>query len=382
MWCYDGANLVTRTLSDSIGCQCRSPLQWIGEWFGVFELGRKKVLLADVFGFCSVFYFALPRDGKYALLASPSFRGLISAARTLYGNRLTIDWETAFPHLVTPHNLFRTRASNRGLAEGVRILGTQELLVLEDGQLTLYLRGRRDTESQCSDLIHSGICRAEIQIQVLTKLDIPLFLNLSGGKDSRMLFALIIASGTEWAFSAETSSPLAAPAGPTRDILTKDLQLTATLCATYGLNWRVPATIQIEYLDFDGCIQRWQNFRSGNSFEIGDTRFISGPSDQREVNLAGMGGELVRSYLGANFRTGYPSWWQGAKKTSESLRDDLEALFTYIVPDFVMMAACIGEGHNPGFLRLSVSGERKMQSLRWTWGTGSIEVGRTQESRL
>lgn len=304
---------------------------WAGEWFGLFTDGSgTAAITSDYFGYGQVFYTLGhgSRPGTRSLLAARTLRALLTAM-SQRGMRPMLDDAVLVPHLASGSNLFATRASHRTLAREVFVLPYGAMLIC--GTDGLAIVDRPQVTSTGSD---SGSA-LEWSSKVLDRtasLGLPLQLNLSGGKDSRAVLGLLLANGLSSKAQVHTSGGATAQPAATREILDADLRLSATLVERYDLKWQDRSPFEELVIGNRRYLEYWQDYRSGSSFEYRGHRSMI--RSEPLVEITGIGGELLRSYTGAPYRSNYPGWWAKAGKTSESVRTDLALLFDVLVrPD-------------------------------------------------
>ncbi|MGQ7287680.1 hypothetical protein ACUN7Z_09040 [Vreelandella venusta] len=323
-------------LSNRVDLNLFEVAQLNGEGFVVFKLDDTPTygVVADYFSFSTLFYSVVYVDGCNELLISNSFRGVQEKLRNLSSEKANeVAWEMAIPHLASSHNLFRTRASYKTFSKNIRVLNQDEILIFNKDKIEvkkrpILLSGGDSYEYH----IEKGIEKAVSDIKEYCAQGLPVQLSLSGGKDSRMLLALFIAAECEHYLRVTTANPRNLPSGPSKDILLKDFEIAAKLVSYYDLKWSGDEVLSNEEMDFNESLSRWQNFRSNNSFEVVPSYNVSGPLKGFNIYMAGIGGELVRSYIGAENRDKYPQWWAKAGKSFDSKAQDLKAFFKIVCP--------------------------------------------------
>lgn len=304
-------------------------LGWTGEWIGLFasEASSSYVIAADYFGFGQVHYSVVPSRrylGKVAIYVGATFRGVAHALRE-DGHALSLRWELALPHLTSHTNLFRTRSSAHTLANEICVLPSDHLLVMSrDGFGTQrrpeLVLGAKSYE----ELLDLGIEAAIGDASAALKLNRPALISLSGGKDSRVLFSMLVAGGIEKEFSVLTRRP-GNEIGDSADIFRRDLQYASRIVDKFGLNWHVSTQGVMLGATFEEVLDDWQDFRGNQSFEFSVRQAFK--RDANEIALSGIGGELFRSYVGSGYRQAYPAWWSAAGGTHDSARADISELF-------------------------------------------------------
>lgn len=299
-----------------------------GEWMAAFRAPDGAIaLLADHFGYAQVFYSILAEaDGSRTLVASTSFRGALDARRGR-GHGTTLREEILLPQLSSHHNFFATRWSPETPAEGIHVLPYDALLVCSKRGLAVVKRPERSATDP-DQLFETGIEWSSKVMDRALDSGLPVHLNLSGGKDSRAVLALLLASGRHREVTVQTFSGAGREIGASRDILDRDAVLASTLVARYGMTWLDRSGWVEHVIGRERYLEYWQDYRSASSHEISEhASVISSPPS---IELQGMGGELFRSYLGPTYPKNYPAWWKSAGKTDRSVRRDFAALFPVV----------------------------------------------------
>ncbi|MCW9715291.1 hypothetical protein [Avibacterium sp. 21-594] len=317
-------------------------LEWTGEWLGVFysEELDTWLIMADVFGFAQLHYAIIPfKSGKQKLVVSTTFRGILSTLKAL-DCALEIDWSAVLPHLTSTVNLFSTRASEQSFAKLIHVASHNNMLVCNKQGVALLPRPNMflnsSTNMSYEDLLDKGIETAVDNINQLLTLNRNCSIALSGGKDSRVLFSLLLAAGKEKEFKVFTQRP-SKNIGATAEILSQDLLLASKIVDKFGLEWYVPSNGESFKISFEESLNEWQDLRSNQSFEIQprkDTR-----RNCNDVMLMGIGGELLRSYIGTGYKKGFPNWWANADANDIGIGKDLGQLFNHIVKPWHLQSA-------------------------------------------
>ncbi|WP_162259106.1 hypothetical protein [Oerskovia sp. Root22] len=312
-------------------------LAWTGEWYGVFRLkGANQIAVgADHFGYAQLFYSEFPdptATGSRTVLVSPSFRGIL-AARRLQGQTNKLRFDIALPSLISTNNIFRTRASDESFADGVFVLGNNDLLVLDENGFGVIERPAAVESNDYDALIGAGIDRAVGVIQSSIESGKPVQFSLSGGKDSRAVLGLLVAAGAERDVHTWTQIP-SGPVSASQEIFSRDFVTASRLVQRFDLRWWAPEPSDASRVSFEDDLSYWQNYRSNGSFEFVAHETVARPVER--IGFVGIGGELVRSYLGAGYRTSLPGWWSKAGKVDDSVERDLRSLFRAICPSWLI----------------------------------------------
>lgn len=304
-------------------------LQDCGEWLGLFHNQLKDyVVCADYYGYSSIFYALIKtHDQYYKLVISNSFRGIAYYLATDACD-LTLNWPCVLPHLITNTNIFLTRASNHTFANEIQVLNYNEVLLLKNGRLYVVPRKkiRQQTNLQSYEtLLYQGVEAAVSYFSSWVKqTHLNVCFNLSGGKDSRVVLAMLLQSEYKDQLKVFTVDPENLAAGASKDILMKDFDIASKIVQHYGLNWFKRTNYREINLSYDEQLNIWQDFRSNSSFEIKPKN--KQVKDCKELRLTGIGGELIRSYLGNAYKQNLPNWWAKAQNIAE-VRKNLRLLF-------------------------------------------------------
>lgn len=318
----------------AIGRGLRDLLGATGEWIGVFEsaLTGEKVLCSDYVGYGQLHYSMVRghRSLGNVLVAGTSIRGVVSALQSM-GVPVTPSFATLIPSLVSSNNIFRTRWSRDTFAAEISVLGSDEMLRVGAEGCIVSRRPEIPYGEDYDTLLRRGLERAIGSIASATRSGVPVQLSLSGGKDSRALLAMAAAGGVASDLRISTAVPSGGP-GSSRDIISKDYELACRLVEKMGGTWWQDESTVRRGVSFEEDLAYWQDFRSNGSFEFRSRTTVSEPVQR--WTLVGIGGELLRSYVGAQYRSNYPGWWSRSEGVSESAERDAAALFDVICPRF------------------------------------------------
>ncbi|MFF2274930.1 hypothetical protein [Agromyces sp. NPDC058126] len=319
-------------------------LDGTGEWLGVFHSFASDELAigADFVGYAQIYYSLIerhPRLGR-AVVVGLTLRSVVTVLAEL-GERPGLDVSQMLPSLVASNNLFRTRWSSSSFASGVGVLRSNELIVAGPHGFGIVSRPMATSSSDdYATLIERGFSRSVDSIVAATRSDLPVVLSLSGGKDSRALLAFALAGGVASDIRISTLMPSGGP-GASRDVISKDLSIASRLVERYGLGWWDQGTSVQRGVTFEENVAHWQDYRGNNSFEMHSRASVTEPIPR--WSLVGIGGELLRSYIGADYRKNFPGWWSRAGKGWDDVAADAAALFDIICPNFDIDAELYAE---------------------------------------
>jgi hypothetical protein len=324
------------TFEGSIGLPLAQGLRLAGEWVGQFSSDDGSLAIAtDYFGYAQLFYTLVPdvnEPGRRSLVASLSFRGLLSTLRQME-RRTALRTDILFPSVASHNNLFSTRWSSETLAEGIQVLPYGAFLVMN--RRGFAVARRPETRGTTSDMADATAWSIGVLERAVAG-PYPVQLSLSGGKDSRAVLALLLAGDLHKKVSVHTSKPSGTPNAASREILERDAGLAARLVARYGMSWQDRSALEEVVVGRDAYLDYWQDLRSGLNYEYkGYQSLILSPPT---IEVTGLGGELYRSYIGSPYRVNHPGWWSAAGKTSATVRSDLAALFSAVCNDDLVEA--------------------------------------------
>ncbi len=316
-----GDPVPSRTLSDA--------LLWGGEWMGLFSGDGMYALVADFHGFSALSYtFVLGANGRGDLVVSPSFRAITAYLRDR-GISLSLDQKVILPHLVSNIAYFRSRNSLKTFVAGVSTIKIDECFVISDSGWEII--ARPDSKLHLlsyEELLDLGISRSKSMLQRAGSLGRNNYLALSGGRDSRVCLALMLAAGVEKDFSFMTERP-ANFKGAYNHVLSRDLELASLMVDHYDLNWYVPTSGQPAVVGLETVLNDWQDTRGARHFELG-LHSVS-RRGMGQVRVTGFGGEFLRGGFGSDYANSFPGWWAAAGKTPATVTDDLNNLFEAMI---------------------------------------------------
>lgn len=309
-------------------------LTWTGEWIGLFydDVSKTGLFSADFFGFGQIFYSIVQKNHERILIVGDSFRGVNQTVKKLMG-QTGINWHIAMPHLTSGTNIFSTRCSFETFSQDIQVLHEDQVLLFNEQGISIANRPVADylTSSSYAELLLKGIEKAANMIGAATRLGKVNELSLSGGKDSRAVLGLILASGYSKDVSLFTAPSASVAAGASREILDKDFSLACRLAEYYGLNWNTNGNFDEYRISFNEAIDNWQNLRANSAFDLRPQ--LSQIVGKNEVRFTGGAGEILRSYVGIGYKEGFPQWWQNCGKTAQTVRQDLTNLFRVLCPN-------------------------------------------------
>ena len=179
------------------------------------------------------------------------------------------------------------------LFKDVRLLSGEELLVVDRGGLRLALRSPERERATATDWDAHFAELGDRMRQIQRLPGVRFRQTLTGGKDSRLLFAALVASGAIEAL--DDCFIEAEPGHP-------DADLALHLAGHYGVEVEVFKAARADHPIFD--LLELHNFQSEAAFHAYDTKGSSVRPRQGVIN--GHYGEIYKSHLQLRFLAGWP----------------------------------------------------------------------------
>ncbi|MEJ5998050.1 hypothetical protein [Corynebacterium sp. H130] len=268
-----------------------------GEWVAVFQNFRSPdqyIILADPFCYQTVFYTLSAQDG---LLVTPSFRA-INGALAKAGETAEIDWHRAAGALGTDHSWAITVNSDETFAEGVKNLHPGQFIFVSGSNYHVLDTELLDPIDHLSYevLLNRGLETASKQIEVLSNADIAQRrIYMSGGKDSRVMLALITGGGHQNKWQMKSVDPSTWPDRAARKGLTQDLLLADAMRRRYSMAWATEGPMSVQPISLYESLDYWQHFRSAKNYRF-TTNYQMQWSEDPYFELRGAGGETYRYF--------------------------------------------------------------------------------------
>ena len=322
LWGYTG--LATSTPRDFIGRSFDS-LPSEGAWSAHLENGAgKHLFLTDPFGMDFIFYFPVWTAEGSTLLVGRNGADIAAAARIL-GAKLKTDWHSLLPTLAESHSMFHTCYQDAMPLKGMKLLRTNEVLIVDHSGFRTERRPRFETSSEdYGQLIEKGVDAAITQLGELKNVDGDVEIRLSGGKDSRLVLAMALEAGLHDKLVVGHSSPSKAVSDWQRGVLERDLEISSKLVSRFGLRWKETVPTSKSWpVGLKGSLNQWIRWRGGISYQYTprnlDHRFV-----EHSFVLHGTGGETFRSFWKVLEQR---KVWPQLKREPDSLIDDAVKLF-------------------------------------------------------
>lgn len=295
-------------------CAARGPA---GSW----------LILADPFGMQPIYLATSATLDGEALFVGASSADVARAVRAA-GGVLENDWSTLLTTIAAKHDFLDCVYDFSTPARGVRMVPPDQAVLVHAGGFALVPRPKSPdlTAASYEQLVDRGIARAMTDLRALAS-DFPnIAINLSGGKDSRVVLALALAAGLGNEISVLATDPT--PSGSSIAALktvAEDLAIASRIVKRYGLKWserRIPRDTWPESLA--GQIAVFQQHRRGLSHQFIPAG-ITYRLHEGEAKVNGAGGEIYRRYWSKvlSINPAWPSLDFGA----EALERDAQRLF-------------------------------------------------------
>lgn len=300
-----------------------------GEWMGVFTSHtspRTFVVRADPLGYQAVFYRIDPRtDGRtdvYIASSAPTLTDTLTQHR----RAVDLDWLHLLPNLMSQHAWTHTAHSPRTFGRDVWLLQPGDQLVISPNGVGIQPHSPFSRKGDYDELLDRGIRRAAGQILQAARIGAGHHnIYLSGGKDSRMVLALMAAAGITDRFTVRSHNPLTWPNPAGRPTLEKDLVIADVLRRRFGMSWAPSRESVVVPTSFHDGLDGWMSFRSNRDFRLSMSMGIGVPTHSA-VELRGGAGETMRSFVSMRRLWGYSRYGD----TPESYVKDAELFLSEV----------------------------------------------------
>ena len=271
-----------------------------GEWLGIFESKNGKgdvVVAADPFGYQPVFYRQVNRpNGEPTLLVSNSFRSICSCARGL-GATNRIHWGEFFSLIGTSHAWSITMQSHQTVESSTKVLLPRQEIFISETRWSLTTSSFFEPGADSYEtLLDRGVSKAVKQLRAASQMEVDQKrIYLSGGRDSRMAIALLVAAGVVGQYSVSSVNPATWTPASARPGLYRDLFVANAVREFYGMDWSPPQSSAVVPMTFEQSLEFWQSNRSHKNFRFRAPRtlFVSRGSS---TEIRGAAGETFRGF--------------------------------------------------------------------------------------
>lgn len=274
-----------------------------GEWtaLAVSQLGDKKeyLVLGDQSGFAPIFYALLP--GK-AVIVSDTFSGAVQGFERL-GGVISLN----APHYLTlisgKSNTFRNLISHETMANEINVLPYDSALYINHETASFVDRNLISAAQNLDDYnkaLDYGIefARGSIQRLVAASPHATPAITLTGGADSRAVFAILLGTGLAKEFGLWTIDPRGRTAPYQKRVYTADVEIANELRQYYDLHWMPPRRREKISVSYEESLAYHQSYNSNFAFTFGPSKAVA-YNTHPILTLRGGGGEVLRGSVGA-----------------------------------------------------------------------------------
>lgn len=307
-----------------------------GEWVGIFHDAHNDsyIVKNDHFGFQPIYLLSLDEGDHWEHVVGNSFEGIVQYAHSR-GRARSINWPNALSALWSMNTMFSTAHSGDTPAADVITVRPDVALHIERGGVSTVPVPFFEAPGSAGyqELIARGVDRGRRHLTEAAAQFDDKVLFLSGGRDSRIVLAMLAKSGLEKEFSVSTADPRKWDASSTRKKLAADLRVASALKHLTGMPWLRDLPHTAVRTDFAQSLHIYQGHRSARNYGFVAHNRITHPASVR-LELRGGGGELLKNaYLEAF--SAFP-FWQRLGGTHSTVRSDAGTIFQSLVdPRFV-----------------------------------------------
>lgn len=274
-----------------------------GEWSALATTQkarfRKFLYFGDPSGFAPVFYSLIP--GR-ALVISDTFSGIVQGVQRLGGN-LSLNVEHYLTLISGKSTTFQNLISDQTMATEVRLLRYDKAITVDHERVDVFDRRILSRAQQFSDYenaLDQSIEATATAIESLAEAstETTRAITLTGGADSRMVFAILVASGLEKKFNLWTIDPRVRKSPQQQQVFTADVEIANELRSYYGLRWMKPLPREKISVSFEEALAHHQSYNSNFAFTYKPSKALAFNSEAL-LSLRGGGGEILRGSGGA-----------------------------------------------------------------------------------
>lgn len=349
-----------------------------GEHLAVYSDDNGHYLVtADSFSYQPVYYRFLPASQKLVVGTSPQ-----ALANTALNNGETNspNWPQLLASVGTTHAWAITMQSNQTYEANTKVLLPGQHIQVTDSfwhisSANKFFEPKDDYDS----LIERGIIRAIQQIKSASRLNVDQKrINLSGGKDSRMVLALLEAANVIDDFTVTTMNPRTWLPESSRPALFQDLYVANHLRKKYELSWTTPFHQQFVPLSFESSLNEWQKYRQHRNFKFRASNHLYA-QDGLNIELRGAAGETFRGFKAVSGLMSRCSF----ENSPRSLGSDVELLTNHLYGEGPLNSeqrAKIYENFHSLFLELGAATIEDALHRRYTVFRNGSHFGHTRHS--
>lgn len=309
--------------------QLNNALNSGGEWSGIFinKNNRKNfIVTTDHFGYQSLFYSIVKKNDKTDVYVSSSMRSLTSLMQE-NGVPTEVDWTELLTSLSSNHSWSVTLNSPYSFGVNVSRLTPGQFLYISQERVSIQKNDffEAPAGSSYESLIKAGIDRAINQLVNISNQDgYQKRIYLSGGKDSRIIMAMLTSAGIAQKFEVTSMNPERWNSAAARPGLREDLRLADAMRLRYGMTWSPEPQMSYHDLNFYESLDYWQEYRSNKNYKFPAQKSLYVP-DVPRFELRGAAGETFRYFWSHYLKT--LNGYKNAENSTASLSNDIEAVY-------------------------------------------------------
>lgn len=299
-----------------------------GDWWCLARDDRgRHIVLADPFGMQPLYMAQCSTPDGASLFVGASSTDLARAIRIAGGN-LETNWASILTTISARHDLLDCVFDFESFTRGITMLPPDKAILIDGESFAVIDRPEPESwhGATYDQLVERGSERAIADFRNLVRTHDNVGVNLSGGKDSRVVLALAMAAGVESDISILANDPTPATASVAAlETFRADLDISSRIVSQYGLRWadrRIPRDIWPDTLA--GQLEVFQQYRRGLSHQFIPTG-LSYRLRESDAKINGAGGEIYRKYW-SEVLAKHPVW-KGLGHSPESVERDAEAVF-------------------------------------------------------
>ncbi|MFK5583954.1 hypothetical protein [Serinicoccus sp. LYQ131] len=321
-----------------------------GQWVGLLadERDATWVAMTDFHGFGHLFYYLHRHaDGQDVYLGT-TLDVLVDRLRS-DGITLSVNWAYTATTLASTHTLMRNHWAEETLVAGVSCLKPDQLLVISGtGVGTVPRPMTADPQGRSSaELLEAGIARSTSLLQQMGGAFDDLRVFASGGRDTRVVLALLAEAGVLPRVSFASADPVRWAEPAARPGLWRDLVVADELRRELGLPWSVEPEHEDRMMGLEESIAHHQSFSAGSQWAFAAERQLRWPV-RPYVAVRGGAGEVMRTAYSA-IRRSTP--WQVMTDTPGTLRPDINRLHKMVVHPEARLGADLRDAGREAFSR-------------------------------
>ncbi|UDM08494.1 hypothetical protein LG409_06190 [Halomonas sp. NyZ770] len=303
-----------------------------GEWVAVFKINGFLEVRTDYFGFYRLYYSNVTSGGERALLISNCFSSL-SDHLLQRGIKVSVDNAAFYPILASSDVFFANNYSTHTASDKIQSLSPDCKINYFplSGQVLNVGRDLVNENQDFNGLVQSGKEYLVNNIANLSPYKINLF--FSGGNDSRVCLSALLKTKDKEQIGLSTAIPTGKESPNSYKVLKNDFKVANFIKKDLSMSWfRDDCRGSLEFSP-DNYLNYISKYRSNNYFArlaTGSRVACSSTSYDREVQVRGGAGEVLRVsalYKGIAKRAKKQG---GFKNTEKSTEDDLSVLFDIV----------------------------------------------------